>query len=201
MRILMVLLAMCSIVKADIAFNNLGAGDSFDTGAGYAASGFGSSHGPEWSACQFISAASGILDRVTIPIGYVSGSNSFNITLHQDNAGQLGNGLIEWGRSAPSFGSSYSPLVLTNPFPSVTLSAGTAYWIAVRPGEGNAYAIWNFNSQGDLGPRLNTTNDGDSFTFSANDLRGAMRIETVPEPTPLAMVGFGLLALWRGRSR
>jgi hypothetical protein len=173
-----------SVDASIVVFNNFGPNNTFDTDAGYLATGVATSNGPEWSACQFTSTASGVLDKVTIAAGNLSGSNFINVTIHQDVGDMVGDGIIEWSRGPlPPFGGSHAPLVLINPFPSVTLLADTKYWVSVRPDSATTHSIWNHNNQGDLGLRAMTMDQGLDFTYLPSEIRGAMRIEVAcPNP-------------------
>ncbi len=194
--------ALSAQAGAVVAFNNFGAGDTFNTGTGWTASGPTSSAGAVQSISQFTSSASGSLLSITAAVSLAAGSNSAQLWLYNDSGSDtIGSAITGWSfGSLPAFGGSFSPTVLFNGFPSITLTAGSKYWIGVNPGASDTWAVWNWNSTGNSGPHGASTNGGASYTYDTNTA-GAMRVEVVPEPATMTALALGVVALLRRRKK
>ncbi len=172
--------------RADVAFNDFGPGDSFNTNSGCTVSTNSSeTHQQITSAMQFTSAASGSLTSIELAMSIISGANSFTVTLNTDSGGLPGAILESFTLTdVPTLGTSFPPEVLTSVV-QPTLTAGTNYWINISPSDLNSdtWGAWNFNSIGVTGL---IAQNGISFgvqTLSAF----AVNVSAVPEPSSLAL--------------
>ncbi|MBS1707933.1 MAG: PEP-CTERM sorting domain-containing protein [Armatimonadetes bacterium] len=188
-------LIACQSAFAGIAYDNFGPGDTYNTNVGYTA------NNSFQSACQFTSADSGRLLSVTVGWSIFDGPNSGVVTLYNDNSNQVGSFITSWGftNQGGPFPGQNTPVTLTNAFPSITLTAGQKYWVEVAPGNSATYGIWNFNNTGAGGLRAKSQDGGATYTYDNNFATGSMRIETVPEPASMVVLGLGALALRRRR--
>jgi len=189
---------------ASIAFDNFGPGVGFLQPIGRTASGPVSAAGAaSETAFQFQSLTTGVLDTVTLPVGWVSGTNSVNVTLYNDSGSNtVGSWFINWSWGGlPTFGTAYAPAVLSNPFNWVTLTAGTKYWISVRPGQPDTWDAWNLSTSNNVLLSGVSTDSGATYNYSRTIDTAAFRIETVPEPTSMIALGAGGIGLLLKRRR
>jgi PEP-CTERM motif len=170
--------------RADVAFDDFGPGNTFDTGNGWTI--LGSQNPPLDVAAQFTSAISGALDTLTVAVGYIGGSNSFVVNLVADSGGTLGAVLESFTiTNAPQFGTNYSPEVLTSLL-HPTLAAGTAYWVDVLPGASDTIGAFSF-SNGTTGAK----GQGGVYVTDVNLPAFAVTVTPVPEPSSLVLCGLG----------
>lgn len=186
---------------ATFAFDNFSAGQTFNNGSGATISSSGSAAGQNWiQGYQFTSLASGSLDRITIALSHVTGTNTSGVDLYNDASGALGTFITGWSVSnLPAFGAAYVPSVLINSFPSITLTSGFKYWVVARPGASDTWNVWNANTSGSILNRTFSNDNGATFGYSSGATAGAFSVEVVavPEPATFAAFGFGALILLR----
>jgi len=195
---------MAVISRADIAYNNFGVGDSYNTSSGWTIGGTTSSVGQITQGDQFTSLTSGTLVSVTVAFTNVNGTNSGNIALYNDSgANTIGSQITNWSfGSLPAFGDATAPpTVLTNGFPSITLTAGNKYWIVADVVSTNTWDVFNENSTGASGLHGINANGG-GFTYDQRTA-GAFRVVTapVPEPATMAALGLGFVAMLRRKRK
>ena len=183
------------------AYNNFGAGDTYDALTGYSIDGGAfAPFTPRISGSRFTSAATGQLAVIRIALHHVfhspPGVNLVDIRLHEaDGAGELGPIIASFTRSGlPDFGTLDAPETIVNSDPAVTLTAGSRYWIMVAPGDSTTQAVWNWNTTGVADRFATSTNFGLTYSYSESRV-GAMRIELIPEPATLTVLGIGVAAV------
>ena len=184
---------------AGIAYNNFGAGDTYDYFSGWTVSGASSGVGAQLIATQFTSADSGMLTHIVVGAGYISGTNNVSVALFSDNSNTVGSLMAAWGvNSLGAFGGVNPVIDLTNNSPALTLSSGTKYWVMMYPPFPDTWAAWNKNTTGAVGSMAFSTNNGATYGYFSDTLT-SLRVETVPEPATMAVLGLGALALRRRR--
>lgn len=206
--------AACS--HAVVAFDNFGANDTFSINSGLTISG-STSVAAQWrQACQFVSSATGVLDKITLPVSHNGGTNTVVVTMLNDGGNVLGSWFLSTiiTGGLPQFGSSFSPTVITNPFNWLTLTAGSKYWLLVEPDENTAawgtgkgqdsWLVWNHNTIGDVG-LVGYSNDGGASYQYGDTTLGAFRVEvgepTVPGPAAVLPFAIGFVAACRRRRK
>ncbi|MBX3117621.1 MAG: PEP-CTERM sorting domain-containing protein [Fimbriimonadaceae bacterium] len=184
---------------AAIAFNNFGAGDSFNTGSGGTIGGSSSQVGYIIQGNGFNSLATGQISTITLGYGHVTGTNSTTFRLFGGTAGSVGSFITSWTvTNSPAFGSG-GLVVINNTDALATLNSGTDYWL-IAEAASDAWQAWNNNNIGDVGPHA-VSNDGGATYGIGNGSRNVFRVEVepVPEPASMAVLGIGALALIRRR--
>src|SRR4051812_17947022 len=78
-------LAVAAAAHADVAFSNLGAGDSYDPSVGWVSSGPTSPFGPGSLAFQFASATTGTVTNVSLAAEVLTGDHTVELDLFADS--------------------------------------------------------------------------------------------------------------------
>jgi hypothetical protein len=190
-----------SAANAQLAFSSFGPGDTYQTGFGATISGPNSAATQWTQASQFTSGASGILDTVRVVTFYAGGSTgNMHVTLHQDNAGSIGSSMIDWSYFDNTGGDHFT--TLNNPFPFVTLSAGTKYWIRMSA-EDTMWHGWNFAPLTTPAGRVAWSQDAINWNYAdgATLMAFDVTVSPVPEPGTMIALGLGASALLARRRR
>jgi hypothetical protein len=187
-----------ALAHADVAFNNLGAGNSFNELYVWGISGPNSTNGSDNFAFQFTSATSGHISWISLGTCVFTTPGTLNIGIYSDAGNTLGS-LID---SASLALTSQSSLLYTLPTATgAALVTGQKYWFALSTPD-DAYLGWNINS---IGMKSLSAFRFDSPTpyYENNTTMGAFRVETqaVPEPAAFVALGMGSLALLPRRKR
>jgi hypothetical protein len=191
------------------AFTNYGSSGAYDAAPSDAWLIGGPGGGAESIAEQFTSAVSGALDSVTVSLGYGSGGTSWVASLRNDNgADNVGlTTFTSWTftHTAPT---STGGGTITLPYtgPTISLLAGTKYWVAVVAGSDDLSGAWFWNSTGDGAPvyrgRQSFSLDGGvTWTNFFTGPRSVFKVSVVPEPATLATFATGLAGLVLSRRR
>jgi hypothetical protein len=194
---LALVLGVSGSARADVIFNNFGAGDSYQTNVGHA---IGVSGGTNLaSADAFTPGATYTLDSITLALGHITGANSVTVSLAANNGGVPGATIESFSVSGLGNFGVNNPPVTVNSTTHPLLTAGTEYWVTATTGSG--LDAWNFNNINDIGIHAFSTNGGSSWTGNT-DTRDAFRVTgtpsagaAVPEPGTLALFGLGALGL------
>lgn len=194
-------LMLAAGAHADTAFDNFGDGNTFNCCTGWTISGPTSLVGVDYDqGDQFVAEASGVISRMDVAMGWVTGTNDFFVDLHEDAGGQPGNIIASWqGGTMPQFGTVNNvPVEIINNDPDAVLVQGELYWL-ISSVPSDTWGAWNWNSIGDTGNHAFRQANG-QWQVSGNT-RGTFRIDVIiPAPGAAALLGLGgLVAAYRRR--
>lgn len=183
-------------VAAAVAYSNLGPGDSFVTDSGLAVNGSGSHNGANQVANGFTSLVTGTINSVevglfgigSINVGLQLNDPITNLPLTSSNI-FLGTILI----SSPPLPGRLVNLIPGTP---VSLVAGGQYWLVLSPTASDTDAAWGFSVFPNANPAAISSDGGQTFALLLN-VASAFRINAapVPEPSILALLGAGVIAI------
>lgn len=196
--------AAASCSQAAIAFNDFDAAGGYNESQGWIVGPAGlGEYGLLAPACQFTSAVNGMLGSITVAVGYSSGTKEVKVSLLTDASNRPGTTLESWTLTGlpPFDGNYHAPQVLANMDATVTLTAGTNYWVEVAPGDSTTNAAWYLNDEAQSGLFAESHDGGATYVGGiGTELTGAMEVTTTPEPFTLALCAGGLgLAFARRR--
>lgn len=160
--------------KSNTLFSDLGTGANvYQANNGLPVSGTGAPGGTSYTeANQFQVTASGGVSEIDVAVGYVSGTNSFYVSIDTDNGGQPGTVLATFGNlsSNTDYGSCCGLVSITG-ISGLSLSTGTNYWVVIGPTAFSSTTSeeWNLNSTGATGSVDYSTNGG--LTWNSNGVQ------------------------------
>jgi len=213
------ILTICSasMLRADTIFTDLSpSAPAYAAGGGFlicgsAGAGSCSGVGTVTDADAFTPSSTYLLSSVEIALSYFAGTNSATVTLRSDSADTPGTVLETWNVTGlpnePTNGSQLQTLSATS---SITLTAGTQYWIEVAAGGNSTYVAWNLNNTGTGGNSSSTGTTWTSYqgtgTTPSGGVQGAFAVfgtgvTTAPEPSTWLLLGAGLLVIIVAKSR
>lgn len=97
------------------------------------------------AAMPFTSPGNGMVTRITVGVGYVTGANGVTVSLYDDSGGLPGTSLGNFDHTGlPQFGSCCTVVVSNSGIP---ISAGSKYWVVVQTGPNtqDTWDAWNQN--------------------------------------------------------
>jgi hypothetical protein len=194
--------ALAANSRADIIFNNLGAGDSFSaTGRIIQGESVGTIGNVDQAAAFTVGASPAYLTNITLGIGVSdppnSGTGPLDVILAADSAGLPGSALRTLPINVDSTG---DQAITVSDGGTLLLSPNTTYWV-IADGKTSFDGAWRFNSTGDQGPTAGRTNNGAWNLHSIDGERYAFRVEgrVVPEPATATICLAGFLTLAASR--
>lgn len=195
------------VTDPSVAFNTLDGSSGYVIGSGVSVQGTGQGTSLGWGN-QFVALNSGYLSSIDLGLTYLISPDQVDVSLTLDStansfgvntpaATSLAAGTVS---AAGQFGYT-SELTTFTPANQVLITAGTTYWVVVKPHTSSTRDTWNDNDIGATGRFALTTDGGASWGQNPSDTMFAFRVNLspVPEPSSLALVvvGLGAVALWR----
>ncbi len=196
----MALMASQSAI-ADTVFNNFAAGHGYNCCTGWTVSGSTSPPGLSTSANEFTALVTGSVSQIDVAVGWVTGTNGATVSFWTDNSGTPGAMLGSWDISnLPTFGTCCSFSTISG-ISGINVSAGQNYFLLLSA-PSDTWDAWNFNSTGDKGLVVQSTDGGATWHLADNGAPGTQNrsafdvlTNPVPEPGSLALLGSGVLVL------
>ena len=180
-------------VDADtIVFSNLGPGGTYDPGAGWVVGDVGHDYD---QATRFTPSRTSRLISLELGISFDEGTNALDVWLMTDENGWPGT-IIENVQvfNLPQFGSSATELTNAASVLRPLLRLGTPYWVAASGVESHSFFAWNWNVTGDIGI-VGRIDGGPWMRDPGIKPAGALRVNAVPEPTAVGLLGVTAVAL------
>ena len=184
-------------VKADVVYNDFGAGNSYNI-----------THGQLLStimpfaeqANAFTPTANYKLTSIEMAVDYFMGSNNLNVWLMNDNGGKPGTALEYFQFSNLGSVNSTNPLLVGQSSTNLALNQGQQYWLAAAPRDTNTWLGWNFNNINATGIHYSSNNLGNTWNLDNPNQFAAFRINgtpiaATPEPVSMLLFGVGGLAM------
>jgi hypothetical protein len=177
--------------RAATIVSTFGPGESYLVDGGLSISTLASANDYETAAAvSFDPSSTFTLQQIDLALGWVSGTNSFDVSLRNDNNGPTGSVIETWTLAAPSFsGPDLDTLSAAN---NVVLDAGSTYWITVLPGGSNTWGAWNTSPNDTATVGLAESLNGGSSWYPSVSASGpgvpAFDVISTPEPGSLPVL-------------
>jgi len=179
-----------------VAFSTIdGSGGSYFAGGSVV--GGSAFQGP---ADRFVPSVSGLLSSVQLGLRYIETPQSVQVQIRADDALGWPGAILASGIVTASTSDTFSltSFVPANP---VQLSTGTGYWAAVLPLSSDTFLAWGQSLYAN-GTLAMSQDGGGSWGIGPPPQRlDAFRVNVIPEPSTLALLGPGALALAMMRRR
>ena len=139
---------------------------------------------------------------IDIALAFSTSTSVLNVSICSDNSGVPGAAIETFAVSnAGTLGpaSRYTLNSVLHP----TLAMGSSYFITMAPADANSSGGWGLTNDGHTATLAYTSGPGGGWNTASGITDGAVTVfgdlQTVPEPTSMAVLGLGALALVRRR--
>ncbi len=192
--------ALAGASQASLIYSTIPSSNSYNSGYSYAIGGSGTSWGDIDVAARFAAPAISdlYLDSIEIACRSYSSSNISDITvmITADNAERPGTVLAAVQVTAPA-----SSAIVTADFANnLQLTAGIAYWVRLSAAAASGQIFWHISQPVVHGTCDHSNNNGLSWEGYGNGELPAFRVNGVPEPTTICLLGLGALSLIRKKN-
>lgn len=185
--VLVALAAMWAQAASITVFSNFNSNPAnlYDGSDAYPVSG----QPPQAWAMGFTPSSTYVLTQIDVAIGLGSGTSSVDVAVYSDSGGSPGSALTSWTVSSLPEAFSCCAVVTLIPGTSITLNAGTPYWV-LASASSDTWAFWQLNNLGEQGPVW--FNNANFVSWEgAFDVLGT----AVPEPASALLAAFGVVLL------
>ena len=156
------------------------------------------------AANAFVPTASGPVSDIWATVTRIQGVNEIDLFLMSDGGGAPDRVLEMWNvTNAMGLRGGLNPPVHVQGDGGTFLQAGETYWLVASAPLLSTVGMWMYNGVNDQGPSLIREDDGPWRTATGPYpfLRGAFRVDVVPEPATLCMMAAGALTVLYRRRR
>jgi hypothetical protein len=183
---------------ASVVYSTLPADNSFDTAASYGMAGSASEWGEIDLAAVFTvpNIQNLYLDSIDVAMRtYFSSYALIDVMVTTGNAGNPGTVLATTQVTAPA-----NAAVVTADFANtLSLTAGGTYWVRLSVANTTGQALWSYSKPAVSGNCKFSNDNG--VTWHGYSTLPAFRVNAIPEPATLVMLGFGALMCGRRKAK